>query len=53
MKEATKQKIESILTDELNLLSGWLSEFKKDDTTEKVEKADTKKALDKNGSVQI
>ena len=35
-----------ILTDELNLLSGWLDDFKKDDTTEKVEKADTKKALE-------
>ena len=42
-----KNATAEILTDELNLLSGWLSEFKKDDTAEKVEKADTKKALDK------
>lgn len=36
-----------ILKEDFNLLNSWLVEFKKDDTAEKVEKADTQKALDK------
>ena len=39
-----------ILREDLNLLNSWLDEFKKDDTAEKVEKADTKKALDKKAA---
>ena len=35
-----------ILKEDLNLLTAWLDEFKKDDTAEKAEKADTKKALE-------
>ena len=35
-----------ILKEDLNLLNSWLDEFKKDDTAEKVEKADTQKALE-------
>ena len=41
-----KNATAEILTDELNLLSGWLDDFKKDNTAEKVEKANTKKALE-------
>lgn len=39
-----------VLTDELNLLSGWLDDFKKDNTAEKVEKADTQKALEQKAA---
>lgn len=39
-----------ILKEDLNLLNSWLVELKKDDTAEKVEKADTKKALDKKAA---
>lgn len=35
-----------ILKEDFNLLNSWLDEFKKDDTAEKVEKADTQKALE-------
>ena len=39
-----------ILKEDLNLLNSWLVELKKDDTAEKVKKADTKKALDKKAA---
>ena len=39
-----------ILKEDLNLLNSWLGELKKDDTAEKVKKADTKKALDKKAA---
>lgn len=39
-----------ILREDLNLLNSWLDELKKDNTAEKVEKADTKKALDKKAA---
>lgn len=39
-----------ILKEDLNLLNSWLGELKKDNTAEKVEKADTKKALNKKAA---
>lgn len=39
-----------ILAEDLSLLSAWLDEFKNSEKTEKVKKADTKKALDKKAA---
>ena len=41
-----KNETADILKEDLNLLTAWLDDFKKDNTAEKVEKADTKKALE-------
>ena len=39
-----------ILREDFNLLNSWLQEFKHDTTAKKVDKADTKKALDKKAT---
>lgn len=45
-----KNETADILREDLNLLNSWLVELKKDNTAEKVEKADTQKALDKKAA---